>query len=556
MSDFLFHPVTHEAAREFIQNKPVVARSVFNRMLPEIKGRAFTITGVEDANVMQRVLDKIAELPEGAVWDNVKRDIADELSKTDPFVPNPDADAKEIDAAMKAAEARAELLMRTHGFQAYESLNHQAIAANADVFPYSMYVTAGDERVRNSHAALNGVCLPTDDPFWQTHTPPWEWGCRCTKVGKTAEEIGEIRGEDAGRLPEERQLIEGAAKRKLDENGTLFRSVNGAVAQNYDVRPPVERATTDAERRAAYQWNPDTLRLSLDQLKARYDVPAWDVFEQFARSQKLDAGKTVWEWLGGSPILPPESPVVPPSAAPPLTFDGALALVGLDKSVMWTGADIRRLLAEIAEEAPEKITDKVVSITGAGLKTKGPLSEAALMKSMQGMLDLIPRSVTGALPKFSVVVERSMGNTLGSYDPATQTLRLNHALLSKKPLAKQRETIYHEMAHWVHLEGPQWYRDAIREHYAARTTGEKSVPSALYSNCRVKRDKWFDEYAGREYDNEHGKPSGIEVPTRYIQLAANPDRLVQQMDPTVNAHAAHFAETMRVAWSIFFEHQA
>ena len=171
-ADFLFGPAPYEEAVAFLKSKPAVARRVFDRLLPEIKGRVFTITGVESANVLQSVRDAIAELPAGARWDDVKGRIADELSLSHPFVPGPCADEEEAAAAREAAERRAEILMRTHGFQVYEAGNHRAIVENAAVFPYSMYMTAKDDRVRDSHRALDGVVLPTLDPFWDSHTGP------------------------------------------------------------------------------------------------------------------------------------------------------------------------------------------------------------------------------------------------------------------------------------------------------------------------------------------------------------------------------------------------
>lgn len=44
------------------------------------------------------------------------------------------------------------------------------------------YRTAGDEKVRASHAALNGICLPADDSFWLEYYPPNGWRCRCVAV--------------------------------------------------------------------------------------------------------------------------------------------------------------------------------------------------------------------------------------------------------------------------------------------------------------------------------------------------------------------------------------
>lgn len=44
------------------------------------------------------------------------------------------------------------------------------------------YRTAGDERVREEHAALDMTTLPPSDPFWDSYLPPLGWNCRCTTV--------------------------------------------------------------------------------------------------------------------------------------------------------------------------------------------------------------------------------------------------------------------------------------------------------------------------------------------------------------------------------------
>jgi SPP1 gp7 family putative phage head morphogenesis protein len=49
----------------------------------------------------------------------------------------------------------------------------------ADLFPFLRYVTAGDERVRGSHKALNGVIKPVNSPFWEENAPLNGWNCRC-----------------------------------------------------------------------------------------------------------------------------------------------------------------------------------------------------------------------------------------------------------------------------------------------------------------------------------------------------------------------------------------
>ena len=54
--------------------------------------------------------------------------------------------------------------------------------------PYLVYRTMRDGRVRGTHAELDGVALPADDPFWDTHYPPNDYGCRC--IAYSADEQG------------------------------------------------------------------------------------------------------------------------------------------------------------------------------------------------------------------------------------------------------------------------------------------------------------------------------------------------------------------------------
>lgn len=44
------------------------------------------------------------------------------------------------------------------------------------------YVTVGDDRVRDSHAAMDGVTLPKDHEIWDSWWPPNGWNCRCQVI--------------------------------------------------------------------------------------------------------------------------------------------------------------------------------------------------------------------------------------------------------------------------------------------------------------------------------------------------------------------------------------
>ena len=169
----------NEAAADYVRGKAVADPENFGRLPAQLKQRAFAAAGIERMDTLRRMKEAIARLPEGMSWDEAKRELAAEFS---PYV---GGDAK-------AARARAEFTLRTHGFQAYAVSRHQQQMAVAEDFPYWMYQTMGDKRVRSVHAALDGRVLRYDAPWWKTHYPPWDWGCRCIVVSLDEEDAREI----------------------------------------------------------------------------------------------------------------------------------------------------------------------------------------------------------------------------------------------------------------------------------------------------------------------------------------------------------------------------
>lgn len=181
----------NEAAADYIRGKAVADPANFGKLPDQLKQRAFTVAGIEQLDTVRKLRDIIAKLPEGVSWDEAKKDLAAQLS---PFVGD---DAK-------AAKARAEHMLRTHGFQAYAVSRHQEQMSTVKDFPYWRYETVGDSRVRPGHAALDGKVLRADDPWWKTHYPPWDWGCRCIVIAldeEDAETFG-ISGHNDMPMPE------------------------------------------------------------------------------------------------------------------------------------------------------------------------------------------------------------------------------------------------------------------------------------------------------------------------------------------------------------------
>jgi len=271
MAETSFTPSPHAEAAALIRDKPLVSRAVFDRLLPELRARAFTVSGVAGAAVLQRIREAIAGLPAGGTWPEQKAQIQDEL---EPFL------------GEEGAGIRAELLLRTHGFEAFNAAAWRVIQEDDDT-THMQYLATEDDRVRPTHLALNGIVLPKDDPFWDDHYPPWEWGCRCRCRPMNPDMVVEEKQADEDRNPEDRNVLHPALARKL-RNGQLTRGT-----RSYDVTPPKDKP----EGESAFHWDPDDLRLPLGELKQRYDPEVWQAFELWARRKMAGPGKTIWQWL-------------------------------------------------------------------------------------------------------------------------------------------------------------------------------------------------------------------------------------------------------------------
>lgn len=76
---------------------------------------------------------------------------------------------------------RSKVIYDTNVTQAYNAGREQQMQAIKHLRPYAMYRHTSIEHPRLEHKAWNGLVLPLDDPWWNTHTPQNGWGCKCRK---------------------------------------------------------------------------------------------------------------------------------------------------------------------------------------------------------------------------------------------------------------------------------------------------------------------------------------------------------------------------------------
>lgn len=523
---YLIQPTPHSEAIDLIAGKPSITRDIFDQLPQELKGRAFTISGIEAFDVLQSVKDEITKLPDGADWKALRQSIADKIS---PWLGD------------DAAEARAKLLLNHHGRASYAAMNARLVHSQRDVFTHLQYRSSRiSKEPRESHRALDGMIFPIDHPFWETHTPPWEFGCNCLDpIPLTGEDVDEERKRDEKRGDNTRRVASPEQLAALDR-GTLARGP-GIV---HDVRTPLEKSGGAG----GYEWNWRDTTMPYDQIRKRWDDDVASAFEQWAGTIEIEPGLSLLSQLTGQ---------APKSSTPPsyraANFSTALRELGLDAKDAWTREDVANLRAAMRKNNPLPASKAIKSIRGA--RSAGALTSAEIQRGVQDLLDIMPRELAETLPPLQIQVVDRLRGAAGDYARGGRIRISVSAYRGLTGAARRREmrrTLSHELMHWAHLDSRGKaaieYRAAIRSHYATRTAGD--VLETHRIGYRYRRDKWWDNYAGAEYDHERGRPAGLEVPTRHYELWEKPEVIMSLADAN-KPGSAEFRETFALVHSLF-----
>jgi len=161
-----------EKAAERLERRNILTRPQFDLLADEVKERTFTVAGDITTETIGRIRDVLLEdVREGTSLSGFQERVAGELERS--FL----------------SEAHLENVYRTNVQAAFRD-GQEEIANNpivASVFPFAEILPIDDPRVREDHLAVASLGLDgtgvywAEDPFWDFHTPPWGYQCRCGK---------------------------------------------------------------------------------------------------------------------------------------------------------------------------------------------------------------------------------------------------------------------------------------------------------------------------------------------------------------------------------------
>lgn len=248
--DYLFERNNHESAASYMRGKVILGQKEFKTLAPHLKSRALAVAGVESETTLANIREYLASVNEGEDWEEVKKKVIIQVApacglsvESAPYM-----SVEEIQQAVNRAHNKAELVMRTNISQATSAAKVAVLDANKDIFTHWQYMTMGESGVRDAHAALDGKIIRADSPFWDTHTPPWDFNCRCSFAGVDSQEVAEKTEEEQakGSLSDaEREVLTDAQLSQLAQ-GSLM-----AGGKVIDVRTPRQK-----EGEEGYEFNP------------------------------------------------------------------------------------------------------------------------------------------------------------------------------------------------------------------------------------------------------------------------------------------------------------
>ena len=198
---------------------------------PKIKAQAFFSARVAEAHILERLRSVTDAYSRGEMG------LGEARNRLKEFLQAQGYDPRQATLRNLAGTARLNLILKqnaamTHAAAEWKRM-HDPDAMK--VFPYVRYHARSDRKTRSAHSDLDGKIFHKNDPFLKTHTPPWEFNCRCY--------LEEITEKEAQRNSAMIQTPTPADKVTIDsDSGFVFDPEHAFEEHNLTSLQPISRA--------------------------------------------------------------------------------------------------------------------------------------------------------------------------------------------------------------------------------------------------------------------------------------------------------------------------
>lgn len=189
--------------------------------------QAFTVAKAMQVDILEDIRQALDDaLVQGQTFEHFKKQLTPILQAKGWWGKKEmvDPETKQTVLAQLGSDRRLKTIFQTNMRQAYNAGNWQRSWATRSLLPYLIYHHNSERYPRPEHQAWDGLCLPVEHPFWQTHYPQCAWGCKCSTESVSRRMIGE-RGlkvsadKDIPTFPKKQYINPRTGERQMVEQG-------------------------------------------------------------------------------------------------------------------------------------------------------------------------------------------------------------------------------------------------------------------------------------------------------------------------------------------------
>jgi hypothetical protein len=255
--------VIPKEALEYLKNKNLKTGFSYRDVWNEEHATNFTVAKAMQIDVLSDIKKAMEQaIEKGESFEHFKKNLAPTLQQKgwwgkkqmiDPVT------GKTVNAQL-GSDRRLKTIYATNLRSAYQEGRWERSQASTS-HPYLMYRVGNSRHHRKEHLAWDGLILPKDDPWWNSHYPPNGWGCKCWT-----------------------QAVSEARKARLQQAGVRVPpSADGTPAHTVAVRtqaPPARYTTWVDNRTGRVEKIPAGISPGFNWNQGRMgrEVPAFDSF--------------------------------------------------------------------------------------------------------------------------------------------------------------------------------------------------------------------------------------------------------------------------------------
>lgn len=205
MAEFKFSNDPPPEVLAFFKNKKLKPSFNWADVWKQEHQVSFTVAKAMELDILQDVRDGVLKaIAEGQTLHQFRKELTPLLQKkgwwgkqelTDPLT-------GELVKAQLGSPRRLQVIYDTNLRTARAAGQWDRVQRSKKTHPYLMYELGPSREHRKQHTQWQGVLLPADDSFWNTHYPQNGWGCKCRVRQVSKVEYDRIKGKSSTSAPE------------------------------------------------------------------------------------------------------------------------------------------------------------------------------------------------------------------------------------------------------------------------------------------------------------------------------------------------------------------